>query len=77
MRAVTKHIVHCSDSVTGDVREIRQWHLARGWNDVGYHFVIRPDGEVEVVITPTYSGCPAMEQIHADILALREKGVLK
>ena len=23
----------------------------------------------EVVITPTYSGCPAMEQIHDDVLA--------
>ncbi|MEZ5607707.1 MAG: 1,2-phenylacetyl-CoA epoxidase subunit PaaD [Burkholderiaceae bacterium] len=34
------------------------------------------DGEVEVVITPTYSGCPAMEQIRADIAAvLARKGV--
>ncbi|CAM5794865.1 1,2-phenylacetyl-CoA epoxidase subunit PaaD [Ottowia pentelensis] len=34
------------------------------------------DGVIEVVITPTYSGCPAMEQIHADILAtLRRQGV--
>ncbi len=34
------------------------------------------DGLVEVVITPTYSGCPAMEQIHADILAvLQREGV--
>jgi ring-1,2-phenylacetyl-CoA epoxidase subunit PaaD len=27
------------------------------------------DGELEVVITPTYSGCPAMEQIEDDVLA--------
>jgi ring-1,2-phenylacetyl-CoA epoxidase subunit PaaD len=27
------------------------------------------DHEVEVVITPTYSGCPAMEQIHDDIVS--------
>lgn len=27
------------------------------------------DNEVEVVITPTYSGCPAMEQIHDDIVS--------
>ena len=34
------------------------------------------DGVVEVVITPTYSGCPAMEQIHDDILtALHAQGV--
>ena len=31
---------------------------------------------VEVVITPTYSGCPAMEQIHDDILqSLQQLGV--
>ena len=31
---------------------------------------IRVNGdEVEIVITPTYSGCPAMEQIEADIRA--------
>lgn len=26
-----------------------------------------PDGEVEVVITPTYSGCPAMREIEDDV----------
>jgi len=26
-----------------------------------------PDNTVVVVITPTYSGCPAMEQIHDDV----------
>lgn len=34
------------------------------------------DGQVEVVITPTYSGCPAMEQISDDILStLAREGV--
>jgi ring-1,2-phenylacetyl-CoA epoxidase subunit PaaD len=34
------------------------------------------DKGVEVVITPTYSGCPAMEQIHDDILqSLQQLGV--
>ncbi len=32
--------------------EIRKWHTApppagRGWNDIGYHFVIRRNGSVE------------------------------
>lgn len=48
MREVQKHIIHCSDSTFGDVAEIRRWHIARGFNDVGYHFVIRRDGEVEM-----------------------------
>jgi N-acetylmuramoyl-L-alanine amidase len=48
MRKIDKHIVHCSDSLAGDVSEIRRWHIARGWADVGYHFIIRRDGEIEV-----------------------------
>ncbi|MFT3779363.1 MAG: phenylacetate-CoA oxygenase subunit PaaJ [Ottowia sp.] len=32
------------------------------------------DGVLEVVITPTYSGCPAMEQIHDDIVARLAQG---
>ncbi|MDQ7799551.1 MAG: N-acetylmuramoyl-L-alanine amidase [Candidatus Edwardsbacteria bacterium] len=37
---ISNIIIHCSDSVFGDVNEIRKWHLARGWREVGYHFVI-------------------------------------
>jgi N-acetyl-anhydromuramyl-L-alanine amidase AmpD len=48
VRAIAKHIVHCSDSGFGDAKTIREWHLERGWNDIGYHYVIRRDGEVEV-----------------------------
>lgn len=30
------------------VAEIRAWHRANGWSDIGYHYVIRRDGRVEV-----------------------------
>ena len=34
------------------------------------------DGRIEVVITPTYSGCPAMEQIADDVATtLKSEGV--
>jgi N-acetylmuramoyl-L-alanine amidase len=26
---------------------IRQWHLKKGWSDIGYHFIILPDGICE------------------------------
>jgi len=48
MRRIEEHIIHCSDSEFGDVIEIRHWHRQRGWRDVGYHFVIRRDGEIEL-----------------------------
>ena len=33
-------IVHCSDSPGGTVADVREWHKANGWADVGYHYVI-------------------------------------
>jgi N-acetylmuramoyl-L-alanine amidase len=51
MRKLTRIIVHCADTPdTMDigVEEIRQWHRARGWEDVGYHYVVRRDGTVEL-----------------------------
>jgi len=49
MREINKIIVHCSATPEGrDVStdEIRQWHLDRGWSDIGYHFVVELDGTV-------------------------------
>lgn len=40
MRTINKIIVHCSDSKFGDAELIDDWHKARGWNGVGYHWVI-------------------------------------
>lgn len=34
----------------------------------------RPDGMVEVVITPTYSGCPAMNTIEVNLRAALQEG---
>lgn len=35
--------------------------------------VVVNGNEVEVIITPTYSGCPAMKQIENDVIALLKK----
>lgn len=44
--------------------------------DLGVVREVNPDGEnVEIIITPTYSGCPAMKQMEDDIRkTLTEKG---
>ena len=47
MRKINEIIVHCSDSVFGDVATIRQWHMQRGFSDIGYHYVIKADGQLE------------------------------
>lgn len=48
-RNIKELIVHCSATPEGKdytVDNIRQWHLARGFNDVGYHYVIYRDGSI-------------------------------
>lgn len=43
-------VVHCADTPSSmdiGVAEIRQWHLDKGWDDIGYHYVIRRNGAVE------------------------------
>ncbi|MBM3326057.1 MAG: N-acetylmuramoyl-L-alanine amidase [Calditrichaeota bacterium] len=40
MREITEIILHCSDSEFGDAKLIDDWHRARGWSGIGYHFVI-------------------------------------
>ena len=43
-------VIHCADTYSKmdiGAKEIKQWHLTRGWSDIGYHFVIRRDGIIE------------------------------
>lgn len=50
MRAINKIILHCSATQEGkdfDVEDIREWHLQRGFTDVGYHYVIKLDGTIQ------------------------------
>jgi N-acetylmuramoyl-L-alanine amidase len=50
MRPINKIIIHCSATPEGrDVKidTIRQWHLDKGWNDIGYHYVIELDGQIQ------------------------------
>ena len=49
-RTINEIIVHCSATPEGKdytLDTIRQWHLQRGFSDIGYHYVIHPDGKVE------------------------------
>ncbi len=39
-RDIDKIIIHCSDSLFGNVELIDEWHKQRGFDEIGYHFVI-------------------------------------
>lgn len=47
MRKIDKIIIHCSATREGEdisPSTIKEWHLARGFKTIGYHFVITLDG---------------------------------
>lgn len=53
-------VIHCSDSTRGDRDEIEEWHLARGFAGIGYHYVIlngRVRRKGRTVTMPELDGC--------------------
>lgn len=52
MRQIDQIILHCSDTPDSrpvNAAEIRRWHVEdNGWSDIGYHYVIRRDGCLEL-----------------------------
>jgi len=40
MREIKRIIIHCSDSNFGDAATINNWHLQRGFDSIGYHYVV-------------------------------------
>jgi|DEB0MinimDraft_3_1074331.scaffolds.fasta_scaffold50350_1 N-acetyl-anhydromuramyl-L-alanine amidase AmpD len=47
-RAVDTIVVHhsASGSAVTTVEKIDQWHKQRGWSEIGYHFVVYPNGSI-------------------------------
>jgi hypothetical protein len=48
-RVVSKVFLHCSASDNpkhDNIKTIRLWHAARGWNNIGYHFYINKLGRI-------------------------------
>lgn len=49
MRKIDKLIIHCSATPEGravSVKDIDKWHREKGYNGIGYHYVIGLNGEV-------------------------------
>ena len=50
IRKITGIVIHCSATEEGedfDISDIDRWHKKRGFNRVGYHFVIKLDGTIQ------------------------------
>ena len=49
MREIDKIIIHCSATPEGKdytAEDIGRWHRERGFNEIGYHYVIYRDGSI-------------------------------
>lgn len=50
-RNIDTIIIHCADTPNGvpvyDIEDIAEWHAERGFSEVGYHYVIKTDGEIQ------------------------------
>lgn len=42
----TKIVIHHADASTCNAHMIHQWHKARGWSGMGYHFLVRKEGGI-------------------------------
>ena len=49
MRKVNKIVIHCTATKEGinvSPATIKKWHLARGFSDIGYHYIIGIEGKI-------------------------------
>lgn len=50
-RPIDTLFVHCAATAEGKdytVADIRAWHFARGFSDIGYHYVVYRDGSIQL-----------------------------
>ena len=58
-RDIKEIIVHCAATPEGKdftVAQIKQWHLQRGFTDIGYHYVVYRDGSIHTGRPESKSG---------------------
>lgn len=67
---LTKVVIHHTASHDVSVEMIDKWHKERGWDGIGYHFVIRKDGTIEKGRPVDVEGAHAIGRNHYIGIAL-------
>ena len=47
VRQIILHYTETQEDIDFDVSDVKEWHLDRGFSDIGYHFLIKLDGEIQ------------------------------
>jgi len=66
----TKAVIHHTASHDVSVKEIDIWHKARGWDCIGYNFLIRANGHIETGRSLKKKGAHAKGRNHYVGIAL-------
>ena len=68
MKDIEHIIIHCSASpdtrISVDAEEIHRWHLGNHWDGIGYHYVIKRNGEIEAGRPEYWNGSHAKGYNH-------------
>ena len=62
---INRIILHCTDTpdtMSVDINLVKEWHLKRGFSDVGYHYLIRKNGDIEYGRSLTTVGAHTLGQ---------------
>lgn len=76
MRAITSIVIHCSATETGTLESIRRYHIQeRGWQDIGYHYVIEKSGATKVGrgVEKVGAHCPEVNRSSIGICLVGDK----
>lgn len=65
-----RFIIHHTASADVPASTIHQWHLNQGWSGIGYHFVIRQNGDIERGRAENLIGAHAGEKGNPDSIGI-------
>lgn len=79
-RVINEIIIHCTATPEGrecSVEEIRQWHRQRGFSDIGYHYIIHLNGDLDFGRNVDISGAHCLNHNAHSIGVVYVGGVAK
>ena len=79
-RMINEIIIHCTATPEGrecTVDEIRRWHLQRGFSDIGYHYIVHLNGDLDFGRNVDISGAHCLNHNAHSIGVVYVGGVAK
>jgi len=48
IKSIAVHCLYTTPDMDVGAKDVHSWHISRGWSGVGYHYIIRRDGTIEI-----------------------------